>query len=65
MGERQRVYPAELRERTVRIVQESVGQHESQRAAIKSVARMLRIGIGVGIGGVGAEVGPRRGVGRS
>jgi transposase len=38
------VYPAELRERAVRMVHESVGQHASQWAAIKSVAQMLGIG---------------------
>ena len=35
-----------MRERAVRMVHESVGQHDSQWAAIKSVAQMLGVGSG-------------------
>jgi transposase len=48
MGEfqdRRRVkYPVELRERAVRMVRESAADHESEWAAIKSVASMLGVG---------------------
>ena len=48
MGEfqdRRRVkYPAELRERAVRMVRESAADHESEWAAINAVASMLGVG---------------------
>jgi transposase len=45
MGAARRVkYPAELRERAVRMVQESTPEHESPWAAMRSVAQMLGIG---------------------
>jgi transposase len=37
-------YPAELRERAVRMVAESTLEHETQWAAMRSVAQMLGIG---------------------
>ena len=37
-------YPAELRERAVRMVQESTPEHETQWAAMRSVAQMLGVG---------------------
>lgn len=39
-------YPAELRERAVRMVGEVRGQHESDWAAINQVARLLGVGSG-------------------
>lgn len=38
------MYPAELRERAVRLVAESASDHESEWAAMKSVATKLGIG---------------------
>ena len=45
MGAARRVkYPAELRERAVRMVAESTPEHETQWAAMRSVAEMLGVG---------------------
>lgn len=41
---RRGMYPAELRERAVRLVVESASDHESEWAAMKSVATKLGIG---------------------
>jgi transposase len=41
MGRRQSKFPAEMRERAVRLVFEQQGNHESQWAAIVSVAEKL------------------------
>ena len=41
MGRRQNRFPAEMRERAVRLVFEQQGNHESQWAAIVSVAEKL------------------------
>lgn len=44
MEGRRGVYPAELRERAVRLVAESRGHHDSEWAAITSVAAKLGVG---------------------
>jgi transposase len=44
MGERRGQYPAELRQRAVRLVIESRGEYESEWAAINSIAAKLGIG---------------------
>ena len=47
MGERRKgLYPDELRERAVRMVQESSGEYSSQWAAMNSIAGKLGIGSG-------------------
>ncbi len=47
MGERRKgQYPDELRERAVRMVQESSEEYSSQWGAIKSIAEKLGIGSG-------------------
>jgi transposase len=43
-GSTSKRYPAELRERAVRMVAEIAGQHESEWAAMGEVARLLGIG---------------------
>ena len=43
-GSTSKRYPAELRERAVRMVSEIAGQHESEWAAMGEVARLLGIG---------------------
>lgn len=43
MEDRRRQYPPELRERAVRLVQESRAEHESEWAAINSVAGKLGV----------------------
>jgi transposase len=44
MRDRRGQYPAELRQRAVRLVAESKGEYESQWAAITSIAAKLGIG---------------------
>ncbi len=44
MGHRRGQYPAELRQRAVRLVAESKGDYESEWAAIGSIAAKLGIG---------------------
>jgi transposase len=44
MGDRRGQYPAELRQRAVRLVAESKGEYESEWAAITSIAAKLGIG---------------------
>ena len=44
MGDRRGQYPAELRQRAVRLVAESKGECESEWAAITSIAAKLGIG---------------------
>ena len=43
-GSTSKRYPPELRERAVRMVGEIAGDHESERAAMNEVARLLGIG---------------------
>ncbi len=43
-GSTSKRYPPELRERAVRMVAEIAGDHESEWAAMKEVARLLGIG---------------------
>lgn len=44
MGDRRGQYPAELRQRAVRLVAESKGEYDSEWAAITSIAVKLGIG---------------------
>jgi transposase len=44
MGDRRGQYPAELRQRAVRLVVESRGEYESEWAAMTSIAAKLGIG---------------------
>ena len=43
-GGRHRRYPSELKERAVRMVAESVGEHEWQWAAVTGVVELLGVG---------------------
>ena len=57
-GSTSKRYPAELRERAVRMVTEIRADHESEWAAMTKVAELLGVGGGilrVGDGSVGAD----------
>jgi transposase len=43
-GSTSKRYPLELRDRAVRMVGEITGQHESEWAAMREIARLLAVG---------------------
>ena len=43
-GDTRKRYPAELKQRAVRMVAENIGEHESEWAAMTRVAELLGVG---------------------